>query len=77
MTTVSKEVQKTIETLHFTIELFTDLTGYFEHNERGDDWAGGLWFDPFKELVDYDGVFELPSEVVNALKLEEYWGDGL
>lgn len=41
--------------------------GYFEHNELGEDSAGGLWFDNNLILVDYDGVYFLPSEVKNAL----------
>ena len=45
--------------------------GYFEHNELGDESAGGLWFanngDFEMELQDYDGVFALPLEVYEAL----------
>jgi len=44
--------------------------GYFEHNTHGDEIAGGLWFEG-NELVDYDGVFELPIEVVEALKAND------
>ena len=40
--------------------------GYFEHNEHGEDCGGGLWFVG-KELTDYDGVFELPKTVADAL----------
>jgi hypothetical protein len=29
------------------------------------------------ELVDYDGVYELPKEVAAALKAEGYWGEAL
>lgn len=41
--------------------------GYFEHEEYGDGQGGGLWFAG-KELIDYDGVFSLPLEVVSALR---------
>ena len=43
-------------------------TGWFEHNEYGDESAGGLWFEDNK-LVDYDGVMVLPKAV--RAKLEE------
>ena len=36
---------------------------YFEHDRAGDECAGKLWFQ-YKSLVDYDGVFELPKEVI-------------
>lgn len=32
---------------------------------------GGLWFDG-KELVDYDGCYELPEEVMLAIKERGY-----
>jgi len=41
-------------------------TGYFEHDDEGE--GGGLWFIR-KSLVDYDGVYELPLEVVTAIML--------
>ena len=41
--------------------------GYFEHNVLGEDGGtGGLWFEG-RRLVDYDGVFELPSTVKSIL----------
>ena len=57
------------QTDNFTVEIFneTPLRGYFEHNELGDNCAGELLFDG-KALVDYDGVFALPMEVVTALR---------
>lgn len=59
-----------ITTENYTIEL--DLhgkreRGYFEHNLWGDERAGGLWYDENKDLFGYDGVFELPKEVREAL----------
>lgn len=47
--------------------------GYFEHNTRGEDSAGGLWFESTDDdnklhLIDYDGVFELPKEVIACLR---------
>jgi hypothetical protein len=39
---------------------------YFEHNIYGDDVAGRLWFED-KNLIDYDGVFTLPREIIQML----------
>jgi len=44
---------------------------YFEHDKEGDNDAGGMWFNN-KELVDYDGVFELPKEVIEYMEKEGY-----
>lgn len=57
------------QTDNFTVEIFneTPLRGYFEHNELGDNCAGELLFDGLR-LIDYDGVFELPKEVIQALR---------
>lgn len=33
-----------------------------------DEIAGGLWFEDDR-LIDYDGVFELPKEVIEGLTL--------
>lgn len=44
--------------------------GYFEHDIEGE--GGGLWFDRGTdgtlELADYDGVFELPMNVIKAIQ---------
>ena len=58
-----------VTTDNFTVEIFdeTPLRGYFEHNELGDNCAGELLFDGLR-LIDYDGVFELPKEVIQALR---------
>lgn len=42
--------------------------GWFEHEEHGDEYGGGLWFDNDMNLTDYDGVFELPKEVIQAIR---------
>jgi hypothetical protein len=39
--------------------------GYFENQEHGGE--GGLWFTN-NELVDYDGVYEIPKQVIMALQ---------
>jgi hypothetical protein len=39
---------------------------YFEHNIEGDNYAGSMWFEG-KILTDYDGVFELPKEVIQMM----------
>ena len=41
--------------------------GWFEHEEHGDEYGGGLWFEG-KNLIDYDGTVELPKEVIEALR---------
>ena len=74
-----------VSTKHYEIKISTESHyGYFEHKERGDESAGGLWFggfkgfgDDHKELQDYDGVYELPEEVRLALLAAGYWGDTL
>ena len=58
---------KTINTKRFEVGIHTDRKhGWFEHNEYGDECGGGLWFHD-GALVDYDGVYELPREVIQAL----------
>ena len=58
-----------VETDNFTVEIFdeTPLRGYFEHEVLGDNCAGELLFEG-KNLIDYDGVFELPKEVIWAVR---------
>lgn len=41
--------------------------GYFEHDDLGDECGGCLGFVG-KELADYDGVFELPKDVIEGLR---------
>lgn len=61
-----------LSTNNFTIMVDTASSyGFFESIEWGDELAGGLWFVPegeTMELIDYDGVYELPSEVREALR---------
>lgn len=60
------------ETENFTIDIWDDgKRGYFEHNEEGEYWSGGLWFED-GVLIDYDGVCELPREVIEALEAQGY-----
>ena len=64
-----------LTTQHFDIKVDTENHyGYFEHLYYGDEMCGGLWFDSAtgKKLLDYDGVFELPSEVLTTLKAAGY-----
>lgn len=52
----------------FTVGIDTAANyGYFERNSNGS--GGGLWFDSNKELTDYDGVFELPAQVIAIIEL--------
>lgn len=50
---------------------YEDGSGSWEYQADEDDEEtyseGGLWFEG-KELVDYDGCFELPKEVAIAVK---------
>jgi hypothetical protein len=39
--------------------------GYFENQKSGTE--GGLWFEG-RKLVEYDGVYELPANVIKALE---------
>ena len=42
--------------------------GWFEHNDYGDEYGGGLWFKD-NVLVDYDGIGGyLPAEILDALE---------
>lgn len=46
--------------------------GWFEHNDYGDEYGGGLWFQD-DELVDYDGIAGyLPEEILDALEAEGF-----
>jgi len=47
--------------------------GYFEHADHGE--GGGLWFNPRKELIDYDGAYDLPMEVIDGIIELGYWFD--
>lgn len=63
---------KRLQTRNFTIEIAdADSYAYFEHDRVGEDRAGGMWFKD-KALTDYDGVFELPKEVIKAMQAEGY-----
>lgn len=46
----------------------TELYGYFEHSELGDERGGGLWFNSAGELIDQDGLAYLPNTVADALR---------
>jgi hypothetical protein len=39
--------------------------GFFEHDDYGE--GGGLWFVD-SMLVDYDGVYELPDNVIKGIE---------
>lgn len=62
-----------LTTHHYEVAVDTRAKyGYFEHLRYGDERAGNLWFavNPagYMYLIDYDGMFDLPAEVVNALR---------
>ena len=57
----------------YTIQVDTAAHyGYFENNKTGS--GGGLWFDG-RELTDYDGVFALPTEVIEQLRANGFLVD--
>lgn len=64
---------QTLHTANFEIGLYPLESdgrqyGWFEHNEHGDCYGGGLWFYR-SELVDYDGIASyLPLEILDALE---------
>jgi len=44
---------------------------YFEHNTVGEDFAGHMWFED-GVLIDYDGVFSLPNDVMQQMTAKGY-----
>jgi hypothetical protein len=68
---------KTINTKRFEVGIHDKVegvirTGWFEHNELGDEYGGTLWFEDDGTLYDYDGVYMVPLEVLTALKAEGF-----
>ena len=67
------QVLKSIQSGKFTVELHEQNHGCFEHNTLGDECGGELWFETIggqRHLIDYDGVYALPSDVWKALEAE-------
>lgn len=70
------EILWNVNTANFEVEVYRrpngEVQGWFEHHEEGDEYGGGLWFDALEDgtltVRDFDGVFELPEEVQQALK---------
>ena len=69
------------KTENFYGEIYEDsvsgeLKGWFEHNEYGDEYGGGLWFlwvGKTPTLVDYDGISGyLPKEIIDELTKEGF-----
>ena len=60
----------TLNTKNFTIKFFAEkngvIQGSYEHDRYGEDVGGGLWVEKH-ELIDYDGMYKLPEEVIEAL----------
>ena len=62
--------------LNCTVGIKDHTYGWFEvfdEETGGQDWhaEGGLWFDNW-EVTDYDGVFSLPSGVIELLNEKGY-----
>lgn len=73
MTEPREHIEHQIGKWH-TVVYPTEFRGYFEHDDYGE--GGGLWFEDVDEstfLVDYDGVFELPREVCEAIEHMGYY----
>ena len=49
----------------WTVTITSQKTGYFEHDIHGE--GGSLEFKG-KTVVDFDGVYELPKDVIQALR---------
>ena len=68
---------QTLYTQNFEIGLYAleqdgRRYGWFEHDEHGDEYGGGLWFYR-EELVDYDGIASyLPQEILDALEAKGF-----
>jgi len=70
---MSYNFNQIIDTRNFQIWIDLDANyGYFEHKLLGDNCGGGLWFDECMFLQDYDGVYELPGEVIRELSSRSY-----
>lgn len=77
---MSRIYDKKFQFGNWLVEVSTeDRYGYFENQNNGT--GGGLWFDRvsyendqgfYLELMDYDGVFELPEIVVEGLRAAGY-----
>lgn len=70
-----------LSTSKWTIQVSPSTNyGYFERNSGPDGGtSGGLWFaindEGKRELVDYDGVYALPQQIVKALRDAGYYLD--
>jgi hypothetical protein len=55
------------------VSINEDGKGFFEWSiEELDEYeTGGLWFEG-NELIDFDGVFELPSQLIEFLEEKKY-----
>jgi len=71
---------KKIQIDKFEIQIDSEKQyGFFEHDEYGEELGGGLWFKN-DELIDCDGVYSLPKEVIKGIedlgyKVEESFKD--
>ena len=69
---------KTINTKRFEVGIHDKVegvirTGWFEHNDYGDEYGGMLWFNDDGILYDYDGIGGyLPAEILDALEAEGF-----
>lgn len=61
-----------IESGKFEVTLHDPRLGGLCYFERMADGAGGNLYFEGVELVDYDGFFELPKDVISALRCLNY-----
>lgn len=68
VTPISDNAKSEIE-----VTINSDGKGYFDWEVESEDIneSGGLWFEE-NELVDYDGVFELPAQLIEYLEKQGY-----
>jgi hypothetical protein len=65
---VTDNGERTTQSGKYTVGIHRDnYRGWFEHNTRGEDAAGGLWFEDSK-LIDFDGMSTLPQDVITGIE---------
>ena len=75
---ILKASQTAIRTANFEIIIDRDRTrGSFEHHIFGEDQGGELLFENnfggLDELIDFDGMYDLPQEIIDALEVDGFF----
>lgn len=65
---------KSVDNGRYIVEIDSNANyGYFQNLKSGTE--GGLWFNTEKELIDYDGIFELNKLVIEMIESLGYNAD--